>query len=299
MNSVIPSGVLPASVTPFTPAGDIDFEYLAKLLAFFNAAKCNGVVLAGTNGEGPSLSAVEKRDLIRKGIELADGLPILLGIATPSLNEATWLATQASKAGAAGILLMPPSYFRNAPDQGVVEFMKITADVADIPVIAYNFPKYTGFTFTQSVLAELADHPNIHGFKDSSGDPANLPLFKSAAPDKLLFVGDETLLPQALSHGWSGTISGASNLIAPFITQYIQTHQTNPNQADALFQIILPAIQAIRSSPQPTSNKAVLAAYNVIGTPTPRLPLQATDPAVLVQKLKEHLGIDASNLGLP
>src|SRR5690349_2804546 len=94
-------GVYPASVTPMLSDGQVDMPSVARILAHFKAAGCKGAVLAGTNGEGPSLSAVEKRDLIRIAVPIFPELKVVAGIATPSLDEAIWLASQAHKAGAA------------------------------------------------------------------------------------------------------------------------------------------------------------------------------------------------------
>ena len=116
------SGVYPASVTPFDARGAIDLPALARLFAWFKAGKCQGVVLAGTNGEGPSLSAVEKRDMLKAAVAFADGLEVVLGVATPSLDEAIWLCKQAGAAQAEGVLLMPPGYFRDVSDDGVARW---------------------------------------------------------------------------------------------------------------------------------------------------------------------------------
>src|SRR5882724_5248993 len=113
-------GTYPASVTPFDEKGRIDMAGVARLLAWFRANGCTGVVLAGTNGEGPSLSAVEKRDLIRTAVPLANGLPIVLGVATASLEEAVWSCESARKDGAAAALVMPPAYYREASQEGII-----------------------------------------------------------------------------------------------------------------------------------------------------------------------------------
>src|SRR5688572_23691682 len=93
-------GVYPAAVTPFDEKGRVDMAGMARLLAWFEANGCVGAVLAGTNGEGPSLSATEKRDLIQHAVPLRGKLDLVLGIATPSLDEAIWLTRRAEEAGA-------------------------------------------------------------------------------------------------------------------------------------------------------------------------------------------------------
>src|SRR5665213_2761777 len=122
------AGVYPASVTPFDAKGRIDLPAIARLMAWFKAAKCAGIVLAGTNGEGPSLSAVEKRDLVRSAVELSDGLEVILGIATPSLDEAIWLCGQTHSAGAHAALVMPPGYFRDVSADGIANWFEAVMD---------------------------------------------------------------------------------------------------------------------------------------------------------------------------
>src|ERR1051325_1116008 len=141
---MIAPGVYPAAITPFNSKGKLDEESLAKLLAWFEAGGCKGAVLAGTNGEGPSLSATEKRDLISCAYGLKGKLDLILGIATPSLDEAIWLSRRAADSGAVATLLMPPGYFREASEEGILTWFGAVLNQSPIPVIVYNFPKRTG-----------------------------------------------------------------------------------------------------------------------------------------------------------
>jgi dihydrodipicolinate synthase/N-acetylneuraminate lyase len=285
-------GVYPAAVTPMTAQGQVDGPSVARLLAYFEAAGCKGVVLAGTNGEGPSLSAVEKRDLLRLADSCRGGLKLVLGIATPSLDEARWSCDQAGKNGASAVLVMPPSYFRAASEDGIAEWFELVASESPVPVLAYNFPKMTGFTMSPSFIARLASHPNVMGFKDSSGEAANLQSYREAAGERLLFVGDETLLLDALTKGWTGTISGAANCVPQWLSQIAASRDA------AKFEVLLPVIRAVRSQPQPATNKAVLHALGVIATAHPRLPLKAADPAIVLAAMEQHLGISREKLAL-
>ena len=296
-------GVYPAAVPPMTADGAVAGPSVARLLAYFEAAGCKGVVLAGTNGEGPSLSAYEKRDLLRLANSCKGTLQLVLGVATPSLDEARWLCEQGGKNVAGAVLAMPPSYFRAATEEGILEWFTTLADGSPVPILAYNFPKMTGFTMSSAFIAELAAHPNVVGFKDSSGEPANLATFSPRPSggegsgvrgnrERKLFVGDETLLMDALAEGWTGTISGAANCVPQWLSQVVAAR-------DAVkFSVVLPVIKAIRSQPQPATNKAVLHALGVISTPHPRLPLKATDPRPVLEAMEHHLGITAANLAL-
>jgi dihydrodipicolinate synthase/N-acetylneuraminate lyase len=294
-------GVYPAAVTPMTADGQVDGPSVARLLAYFEAAGCKGVVLAGTNGEGPSLSAVEKRDLLRLANATKGALELVLGIATPSLDEARWLCDQAAKNGAAAVLVMPPSYFRTASEEGTAEWFETLADRAPLPVLAYNFPKMTGFSMSPEFVARLASHPNVAGFKDSSGEATNLASYRAAADaplstggvgDRRLFVGDETLLLDALDAGWTGTISGAANCVPQWLVQVVETRDRTK------FEIVLPVLKAVRSQSQPATNKAVLHALGVIATPHPRLPLKSADPTPVLEAMERHLGVTREKLAL-
>ncbi len=283
-------GVYPAAVTPMLEDGSVDEPSVVRLLSYFETAGCKGVVLAGTNGEGPSLSAYEKRDLVRTAAKAKGSLSLVLGIATPSLDEARWLCLQASREGAVAVLVMPPSYFRAATEEGIAQWFEALADESPVPVLAYNFPKMTGFTMSPQFIARLSNHENIVGFKDSSGEQSNLSAYvEGAAPsaprEKRLFVGDETLLLEALTKGWTGTISGAANCVPQWLSKIVA------DRDQTKFEIVLPVIKAIRAQSQPAANKAVLHALGVIATPHPRLPLKAVDPSPVLDALKEHLGI--------
>lgn len=265
----------PAAVTPFTESGEIDYVSLLKLLSWFKANECTGVVLAGTNGEGPSLSAVEKRDLVREAVRLTD-LPIILGIATPSLEEAVWLSEQARKAGAVGVLVMPPAYFREVPEANIQLWFEALAKRTSSPILLYNFPKRTGITLSAELVAELAKVDNIVGLKDSSGEKGNLESYRQAFPSGSLFVGDERLIPEALAQGWSGSISGAANVLPLWLSR---AAQPGGSAASALIADIL---DQVRASGQPMAHKAILKSLGVIGSDAVRLPLtQAAFPAEL------------------
>jgi 4-hydroxy-tetrahydrodipicolinate synthase len=229
--------------------------------------------LAGTNGEGPSLSSVEKRDLAKLGCDLSEGLRVILGISSDSLPEAVWLSKAAAKAGAEAVLVMPPSYFTEASQEGVAQWFERLCEDGLSEVLVYNFPRRTGIRFEPETIARLGANPRVVGFKDSSGDPENLPLYRRCAPGKRLLVGDETLLIDSLEHGWNGTISGASNVLGKWIVEILRDWASNQDSSRAKFGLVLPAIQALRSVAQPGGNKAVLKEWGVLSSACLRLPL--------------------------
>ncbi|MBX3117896.1 MAG: dihydrodipicolinate synthase family protein [Fimbriimonadaceae bacterium] len=278
-------GVYPAAVTPFDDKGRIDRPSVARLLAWFETAGCTGVVLAGTNGEGPSLTTPEKRDLLSDASPLKGKLDLILGIATCSLNEAIWSCKQAHESGAVAALVMPPFYFKE-PLEKIQDWFTELLDRSPLPILVYNFPQRTGITLTAEFMAEASAHENCAGLKDSSGNRENLQTFREAVKrqDQVLFVGDETLLIEALQTGWSGTISGATNSIPHWIVEIVKQYLAGDREsAEAKFQLTLPVIEALRKSPQPATHKGILHRQDVLSTPLLRLPLTQADGAAVTQ----------------
>lgn len=272
MHNRVSAGVYPAAVTPFDAKGRVDPLQSAKLMAWFESAGCQGVVLSGTNGEGPSLSAIEKRDQVR---DVRTVLPRILGVATPSLDEAIWLAKRAAESQCAALLVMPPAYFRSASLTGLTDWFLKLLDASPVPCLLYNYPKMTGIALVSDLLEPLADHPNLAGLKDSSGERDNLDLYRSLLPNHPLFVGDETLLLDALDAGWSGTISGAANIVPHWLVRIHNEYTAGDvESARTKFDLLLPVLIEIRSSPQPALNKGILAALGILESGAVRLPLE-------------------------
>ena len=257
--------LLPAAVTPFDAEGRVDALSVVRLLAYLRAEGATGVVVAGTTGEGPSLTGFEKRDLVRAGVAHAGGLPVWLGVATPSLEEALWLAREAAKAGAAGVLLMPPFFHRELDPS---PWLRAFLDRSPADTILYHFPRFAPSLV--EAAPRLADHPRFVGLKDSSGEGANLPLFARVLPGKRLFVGDETLLPEALAQGWSGTISGAANVLC---REFAGALNDGDESRSVKLRLLLPRLREVRAAPQPMGHKRTLVARGILDRADVRLPL--------------------------
>jgi 4-hydroxy-tetrahydrodipicolinate synthase len=118
------------------------------------------------------------------------------------------------------------------------------------------------------------------GLKDSSGEHSNLASYRSAVTreEQVLFVGDENLLIDALRAGWSGTISGAANVIAHWICPIVRHwFDGEIEAAETKFEIVKPIIERIRQLPQPSTHKAILVRNGLLDRPTVRLPLTVAD----------------------
>lgn len=264
------NGLYPAVVTPMRPDMSVDEASLIRLLAWFRDQEVPGVVLAGTTGEGPSLAAVEKRDLVRTAVGAGLNLQIILGVATPSLTEAEWLVSQAGKAGASGILLLPPYFPCGASETAMTAWMRRVMDVSPIPVILYHYPQRSGVPISLAMIEELKSHPQFAGVKDSSGQSEPLAERIAATLPARTMVGEERLLVTARKLGANGSISGASNLFPRWVQRLLQ----GDTVADELLQ---PILTVVRQYNLPALAKVYLASQGVISHPTVRLPLTALD----------------------
>lgn len=278
------SGVYPALPTPFDSKGRVDMISVARLLARAEAHGCQGVVFAGTTGEGSSLSAVEKRDLIRESISHRGPLQVILGLATNSLDEAIWLCKRAADFDCAAVLAMPPSFFRDATCEGGLAWMRALIQASPVPVLAYNFPKYMLHPFTAEALGYLGKLPMFAGCKDSSGTPENLGAFRTAvgsAPS--LMTGRELLLPEAKHAGWNGTISGVASVLGNWVCEI---NKNDAESAAAKVDLLKPIADALRDAGMTPCLKALLHAEGVLETPDMRLPLEPCNPDA-VERVKE------------
>ena len=247
------SGAYTALITPLCPDGEIDYPGVARLIAWHESEGMDGVVIAGTNGEGPSLSAVEKRDLTRFAVEHAGKLKIVFGAGTCSLPEAIWLCNQAEKSGAVAALVLPPFYFA-ATEAGIEEWFTKLVENVKISVILYNFPKSTKVSLSPDLVGRLLQLERVIGIKDSSGDPETLTAYlaKATPISKSVFVGDERLLLSCLSRGGAGTISGLANSFPRLVARQVA------ERTETLQALIDEAVENVKCHPQPAIHKAIL-----------------------------------------
>lgn len=294
---MLPRGVYPALVTPFDEQGGVDGPSLARLLGFHLAAGVSGVVLAGTNGEGASLTFSEKRDLLVTARAIAPELKLILGLPVNSLHEATGLAALAGRKGADALLLSPPSFWKRATDEGLHLWLKQALDAASVPVLLYHNPPANSTGLPRDRLEELLDHPNCGGVKNSSVTEDDLGWWRTRVkPDQALWVGDERMIPSAFSQGWNGTISGAANLLSPFLVPIVRDWPDE--SAQAKFDLIKPLLEAFRQNPQPETHKAVLHQWGLLSSPNPRLPLTAGGGEKVAELVKEVTGMCRDSLAL-
>ena len=206
-------GVYPAMCTPFHDDGSIDFETLRADAQRLEAAGVDGLVPCGSTGESATLSHDEHIEVVEAVIDAVDDVPVIAGSGSNNTREALSLSERSADAGADALLLISPYY--NKPEQaGLVDHYEAVADAVDLPQIVYNVPSRTGRNIEPDTIVELADHPNIQGYKAASGDMGQISevIERTRDTDLDVLSGDDGMTLPMVAAGGTGTISVAGNV---------------------------------------------------------------------------------------
>ncbi|MGV1753353.1 dihydrodipicolinate synthase family protein [Agrobacterium sp. CG674] len=212
-------GLSAALTTPFAPDGSIDTAGLVAQAKRSLAAGCNSVTLFGTTGEGSSIGARERTDVLAAVLSAGiDPGNIVAGVLVDSAQDAADQAREALDIGVRNILLAPPSYFKNVSDDGLFEwfsavFRQLGSSARDI--LVYNIPSVTMVALSVELIGRLRHaFPGIvTGVKDSSGDWPYTQRLLAEHRDLIILIGDERHLAQGVRLGGQGAISGVANFL--------------------------------------------------------------------------------------
>ncbi len=208
-----------AMVTPFGPDGALDLDGASTLARHLADNGTEGLVVAGTTGEGPVLTDAERLDLV-EAVAAATTLPVVAATGTNDTAHAVALTSEAARRGAAGILAVTPYYNRPSP-AGIAAHFRAVAEATDLPVVLYDIPVRTGRRIGPALTIELARQvPNILAVKDSTGDPAGAAVVAAESPDGFdVYCGDDALTLAFLAVGAVGLVSVASHWGGPVFAE--------------------------------------------------------------------------------
>jgi 4-hydroxy-2-oxoglutarate aldolase len=210
------SGIYPPIVTPFENQ-EVSFSGLSNNIKKWNKFKLSGYVILGSNGENVMLSEAESLSVIETAIKyIPDDKQIIIGAGLASSKLTIAFMQQVQKIGGDAFLVVSPSYYRDQMTESVLlNYYTELADTSELPIIIYNVPKFTGMNLSVDLIAKLAEHPNIVGLKDSSGNLTYLQsLLALELPDFQLLTGTANTLFPSLVMGAAGGILALAN-IAP------------------------------------------------------------------------------------
>lgn len=203
--------VLTAMVTPFNDDGSLDVAGAAHLAEWLVAHGSDGLVLAGTTGEAPTLTDDEKVELWRAVREAVD-VPLLAGSGSNDTRHTIALSQRAAECGVEGLLIVVP-YYNRPPQAGVEAHMRAVAEATPLPIVMYDVPTRTGRAMTTDTIVRLAnDVPSIVGLKEARGKPAETARVVAEAPPSFdVYSGDDGLTLPLLAVGAVGVIGVATH----------------------------------------------------------------------------------------
>lgn len=254
-------GAATALITPITENG-VDYELFGRLIDWQIEQGINALVIAGTTGEGSTLSDVEHREVLRYAVEhIAGRVPTIAGTGSNDTAYAISLTEYACSIGADAMLVVTP-YYNKATQKGLVKMYRAIADASTKPIILYNVPSRTGVNIEPATYLTLAEHPNISAIKEANGNISKIVQTAALLGDKLdIYSGNDDQIVPILSVGGAGVISVLSNVI-PAQTVEICTRWFNGDitGSAALQYKYLPLIDALFSEVNPIPVKAAMAA---------------------------------------
>lgn len=208
-------GIIPPMVTPLKNQDHLDIQGLERLIEHLVSGGVHGLFILGTTGEAPGLSYQLRYELIERTCkQINKRIPVLVGITDTSQTECLRMADKAADCGADAVVAAPPYYF--TPNQGDLNnHFNSLADHSPLPLFLYNMPSHTKVSFEPNTVINLANHENIVGIKDSSGDLIyfqKIIQLMEKKPDFTLLIGPEELLMHSILSGSHGGVPGGANM---------------------------------------------------------------------------------------
>jgi len=259
--------VITAMITPFDRDGSLDLDGAAKLAQWLVDNGNEGLVVAGTTGESPTLTHAEQIELVRIIADAVD-VPVIAGAGSNDTRAAIDLTERATQAGAAAILSVTP-YYNRPSQEGLLRHYAEVAKATHLPIMLYDIPARTGRRIETATVLELANaHPTICALKDAAGNMADTAaLIAQAPPGFEVYSGEDTLNLALLAVGAVGVVSVASHWCGLECRDMVDAFQRGDVvAARQINQRLIPswAFESGDRNPNPIPTKAMM---KVLGLP--------------------------------
>ena len=259
--------VITAMVTPFNSKREIDYNKAEELARYLISHGSDALLVAGTTGEGPTLTHEEEFELlstIKRAV--ANKAKVIMNAGSNSTETAVMSAKWAQKEGVDAILSVVPYY--NKPSQkGMIEHFSAVAESVDLPVIIYNIPGRTGVNMLPETVATLAEkYENIVAIKQSFADMDMVTEMKICCPEDFsVYSGDDSLTLPMMSLGARGVISVASHIFGSEVKSMIRNYKTGEFLAAVnMHKKLYPVFRKLFMAPNPVPVKAALAHKGIV-----------------------------------
>jgi len=279
--------IVTAMITPFDKSGEVDPGEAARLANWLVDRGNDGLVIAGSTGEGQTLDRRERAELFRAVKDsLAGRAAVIANAGSNDTRDSVMAVAEAQAAGADAILAVVPYY--NKPTQsGMLAHFKAIAQATELPIVVYNIPGRTAANMLPETLLELAArHKNIAGVKESSGDLKQIAtILKDRPKGFIVWAGDDHLFLPCLAMGAEGVVGVASHLCSREYAEMVQAYRSGETaRAAGIHLDLLPLIDALFSTTSPIPVKWAMRELG-FAVGECRLPLDALSEQ-LAQRLR-------------
>ena len=287
------TGAGTALVTPFTPAGEIAWEELEKLVDFQLEGGIDAIIACGTTGEAATMTAEEHLKVVDFIIKKVNGrVPVIAGTGSNDTAFCVELSQEAKQLGADGLLLVTP-YYNKTSQKGLVESFDYIADTVRMPCILYNVPSRTGCNIQIETYCELAKNPYVVAVKEASGNAALAARIVAQCGDSLtVYSGEDNMTLSLMALGGKGVISVFSNALPRQMHDLAAAMlKGDLDTARALNNQYLDLMDGFFLDVNPIPIKEALYQMGLIGSNFCRLPLTTmteAGAAKLTALLKKH-----------
>jgi 4-hydroxy-tetrahydrodipicolinate synthase len=284
--------VLTAIVTPFRTDGTIDFDRFAELARYLVENGSDGIVVAGTTGESPTLTDDERLELFRVAVDTLSGrATVVAGTGTYSTAHSVHLTREAHELGVDAFLVVTP-YYSKPPPRGVVAHFRAIADVSDRPIVVYNIPGRVVVNIEPETIVELAEIPSVRAVKQANDDLVQARRIVSET-DLALYAGDDNLIFPFLELGGVGGVCVHTHVVGPQVKRMVRSfREDDVETARQINEDLEPAYELLKVQTNPI---AIKAALNLLGHGVGglRLPLvEASEGEItLIRDCLERLGV--------
>lgn len=261
-----------ALVTPFNSNGEVDYEDLLTLLKQQEEAQ-NAILILGSTGEALNIDLETRKKIVEFTCEQNLNVPLMVGVGGSLIESCTeWIEWLNDKA-IHSLLLVTPLYAKPGRKGQTAWFQKLL-DTAKLPCVLYNVPGRTAIPMHIETVKDVIKHPNFFGIKEASGSVEKFSEYCRAAEGKVMYCGDDGLMPEFTKAGAKGLISVASNVWPKETHLYVRQ---NLNGSFTENELWTTAANSLFLASNPVPAKCLLAKRGDIKTSTLHLPLHADD----------------------
>jgi 4-hydroxy-tetrahydrodipicolinate synthase len=280
--------ILTAMVTPFDADLAVDHGRLAELADYLIGSGSDGLVVAGTTGESPTLTDVEKTAMFRTVVAAADGrVPIVAGSGSNDTAHSIALTRAAEACGVDAVLVVTP-YYNKPPERGLLAHFRAVAAATSLPLVVYNIPGRSVVNLSPEALAVLGEVDNIVAVKQANPDLGELRRLREIS-DLGIYAGNDDMLLDVLKMGGLGGICVASHIVGPQLVEMARLIRAGDEAGAEALDAGLRALYKtlfLTANPIPVKEALNLLGHEVGGLRLPLVPATPGESAAIADELR-------------